>query len=55
MRPVKESAKFACWLAVAGLLALAGCTKVATPGQDGAAASTLQAVLQRGTLRVATA
>jgi polar amino acid transport system substrate-binding protein len=38
--------------AVAGLLALAGCTKVATPAQGGAAESTLKQVLQRGTLRV---
>jgi polar amino acid transport system substrate-binding protein len=41
-----------CSLAVASLLALAGCTKVATPAQDTASASTLQTVLQRGTLRV---
>ncbi|MFM0036374.1 transporter substrate-binding domain-containing protein [Paraburkholderia strydomiana] len=41
--------------AVSGLLALSACTKVATPEQGPAAAapaSTLQAVLQRGTLRV---
>jgi polar amino acid transport system substrate-binding protein len=52
MRLVKESARIACLFAVAGLLTLAGCTKVATPAQDGAAESTLKAVLQRGTLRV---
>ena len=52
MKHVKESAKYACLFALAGLLALAGCTKVATPGQDTTAASTLQGVLQRGTLRV---
>ncbi|QBR01895.1 transporter substrate-binding domain-containing protein [Paraburkholderia pallida] len=52
MRLVKQSAKFACMFAVAGLLVLAGCTKVPTTGQDAAATSTLQAVLQRGTLRV---
>lgn len=41
--------------AVSGVLALSACTKVATPEQGPAAAapaSTLQAVLQRGTLRV---
>ncbi|MDR5835897.1 transporter substrate-binding domain-containing protein [Caballeronia sp. LZ034LL] len=41
--------------AVSGLLALSACTKVATPEQGSstaASASTLQAVLQRGTLRV---
>ncbi len=52
MRLVKESARIACLFAVAGLLALAGCTKVATPAQDGSAESTLKTVLQRGTLRV---
>jgi len=52
MRLVKESARIACLFAVAGLLTLAGCTKVATPVQDGTAESTLKAVLQRGTLRV---
>ena len=52
MRLVKESARLVCSLAVASLLALAGCTKVATPAQDTASASTLQTVLQRGTLRV---
>ena len=52
MRLVKESARIACLFAVAGLLTLAGCTKVATPAQDGGAESTLKAVLQRGTLRV---
>ncbi|CAN7544255.1 transporter substrate-binding domain-containing protein [Caballeronia sp. 15715] len=52
MRLVKISARIACSLAVAGLLTLVGCTKVATPAQDGSAESTLKAVLQRGTLRV---
>lgn len=39
---------------LAGLLAMAGCTKVSTPDQAAASSSssTLQAVLQRGTLRV---
>ncbi|GAB6852122.1 ABC transporter substrate-binding protein [Paraburkholderia kururiensis] len=48
------SAKFAGLFVVAGLLALAGCTKVASPGEGAAAAggSALQGVLQRGTLRV---
>ena len=53
MRLVKESARIACLFAVAGLLTLAGCTKVAAPAQDGATESTLKTVLQRGTLRVA--
>ena len=52
MRLVKESARVVCLFAVAGLLTLAGCTKVATSDQAGAAESTLKAVLQRGTLRV---
>ncbi|MEA3096598.1 transporter substrate-binding domain-containing protein [Caballeronia mineralivorans] len=52
MRLVKESARIACLFAVAGLLTLAGCTKVAAPAQDGATESTLKTVLQRGTLRV---
>jgi polar amino acid transport system substrate-binding protein len=52
MRLVKISARIACLFAVAGLLTLAGCTKVAAPAQDGSAESTLKAVLQRGTLRV---
>lgn len=52
MRLVKISARIACLFAVAGLLTLAACTKVATPAQDGSAESTLKAVLQRGTLRV---
>jgi polar amino acid transport system substrate-binding protein len=52
MRLVKESAKFTALFAVAALLALAGCTKVAPTGQEASAASALQAVLQRGTLRV---
>lgn len=38
--------------ATAALILLAACTKVATPGQDASSSSTLQAVLQRGTLRV---
>lgn len=52
MKPVKASAKFACLLAATAVLALAGCTKVNPPGQDTASTSTLQQVLQRGTLRV---
>jgi polar amino acid transport system substrate-binding protein len=52
MRFVRESAKFTCLFAVAGLLMLAGCTKVAPPEQGAAADSTLKQVLQRGTLRV---
>ena len=52
MRLVKESTRIVCLFAVAGLLTLAGCTKVATPAQDGAAQSTLKAIMQRGTLRV---
>jgi polar amino acid transport system substrate-binding protein len=52
MRLVKISARSVCLFAVAGLLTLTGCTKVATPAQDGSAESTLKAVLQRGTLRV---
>ena len=52
MRLVKESARIACLFAVAGLLTLAGCTKVAAPARDGATESTLKTVLQRGTLRV---
>ncbi len=38
--------------ATAALILLAACTKVATPGQDASSSSALQAVLQRGTLRV---
>jgi polar amino acid transport system substrate-binding protein len=52
MKLVRESARLACLFAVAGLLTLAGCTKVASSGQDDAGASTLKTVLQRGTLRV---
>ncbi|WP_126876529.1 transporter substrate-binding domain-containing protein [Paraburkholderia kururiensis] len=54
MKHVRVSAKFAGLFVVAGLLALAGCTKVASPGEGAAAAggSALQGVLQRGTLRV---
>jgi polar amino acid transport system substrate-binding protein len=54
MKLAQRGAKAAFLFAVAGLLAITGCTKIATPGQQGAAASasTLQAVLQRGTLRV---
>jgi polar amino acid transport system substrate-binding protein len=40
------------WMVLAGLIALAACTKVETPAQDGAANSVLKQVLQRGTLRV---
>jgi polar amino acid transport system substrate-binding protein len=54
MKLAQRGAKAAFLFAVAGLLAVTGCTKIATSGQQGAAASpsTLQAVLQRGTLRV---
>jgi polar amino acid transport system substrate-binding protein len=52
MKLVRKSARAVCLFAVAGVLMLAGCTRVAAPGQDTAATSTLQAVLQRGTLRV---
>ncbi|MBB5410786.1 MULTISPECIES: transporter substrate-binding domain-containing protein [unclassified Paraburkholderia] len=53
MKLAKRGAHAAFLFAVAGLLAITGCTKVATPGQSAAASpSTLQAVLQRGTLRV---
>ncbi|MDR6376400.1 ABC transporter substrate-binding protein [Paraburkholderia caledonica] len=58
MKLVTKGAKAALLFAataVSGLLALSACTKVATPEQGPAAAapaSTLQAVLQRGTLRV---
>ncbi|MBC8736628.1 transporter substrate-binding domain-containing protein [Paraburkholderia sp. UCT31] len=53
MKLAKRGAQAAFLFAIAGLLAITGCTKVATPGQSAAASpSTLQAVLQRGTLRV---
>ncbi|RZF30930.1 transporter substrate-binding domain-containing protein [Paraburkholderia sp. UYCP14C] len=53
MKLAKRGAKAALLFAVAGLLAITGCTKVPTPGQGAAASpSTLQAVMQRGTLRV---
>ncbi|MEX3854393.1 MULTISPECIES: transporter substrate-binding domain-containing protein [Paraburkholderia] len=53
MKLANRGAKTALLFAVAGLLAITGCTKVATPEQSAAAApSTLQGVLQRGTLRV---
>ncbi|MBB5441521.1 MULTISPECIES: transporter substrate-binding domain-containing protein [unclassified Paraburkholderia] len=53
MKLAKRGAQAAFLFAVAGLLAISACTKVATPGQSAAASpSTLQAVLQRGTLRV---
>ncbi|MDR5775539.1 transporter substrate-binding domain-containing protein [Caballeronia sp. LP006] len=52
MKLVRESARFARWVAIAGLVALAACSKVEAPAQDGAASSTLKTVLQRGTLRV---
>lgn len=53
MRIVRHSANLL-RLAAAALLVLlaAACTKVGTPGQDASTASALQAVLQRGTLRV---
>src|SRR5690348_5355667 len=53
MKLAKRGAQAAYLLAVAGLLAMMGCTKVSTPDQAAASSSsTLQAVLQRGTLRV---
>jgi polar amino acid transport system substrate-binding protein len=52
MKLVRDSARLACLLAVAGVLTLAGCTRISSSGQDDASASTLKAVLQRGTLRV---
>lgn len=54
MKLAKRGAAAGLFLALAGLFATAGCTKVSSPAQGEAAAapSTLQAVLQRGTLRV---
>jgi len=52
MRFVRESARLASLFAVAALLTLVGCTKVAPPEQSAGADSTLKQVLQRGTLRV---
>jgi polar amino acid transport system substrate-binding protein len=53
MKRMKKRGMGAFLLAVAGVLFMAGCTKVSSPGEGaGPAASTLQAVLQRGTLRV---
>lgn len=53
MKLAKRGAKAAYFFALAALLAMAACTKVSTPGQAAASSSsTLQAVLQRGTLRV---
>lgn len=53
MKFAKRGAKAAYLFALAALLATAACTKVATPDQAAASSSsTLQAVLQRGTLRV---
>ena len=52
MKLVKTSAKIACGVALAGLLAIAGCTKTDATAQDASASSTLHKVLQRGTLRV---
>jgi polar amino acid transport system substrate-binding protein len=52
MRIVRESARVACLLAVAGLMVFAGCTKIAQSDQGGTADSALKQVLQRGTLRV---
>jgi polar amino acid transport system substrate-binding protein len=52
MNFVRDSARLACLFAMAGLLTLAGCTKVSSSGQDDAGASTLKTVLQRGSLRV---
>ncbi|MGA7777613.1 MAG: transporter substrate-binding domain-containing protein [Paraburkholderia sp.] len=52
MRFVRGSARFAGLFAVAGLLVLTACTKVAPPEAGGLADSALKQVLQRGTLRV---
>ena len=52
MRFVRGSAKFAGLFAVAGLLMLTACTKIAPPAAGGLADSALKQVLQRGTLRV---
>ena len=53
MKLAKRGAKAAYLFALAGLLAMTGCTKVSAPDQAAApSSSTLQAVLQRGTLRV---
>jgi polar amino acid transport system substrate-binding protein len=52
MKLVRDSARMACLLAVAGVLILTGCTRVSSSGQDDASTSTLKTVLQRGTLRV---
>ncbi|SAL86202.1 extracellular solute-binding protein [Caballeronia choica] len=54
MKLANTAARVALFFVVTGLLALSACTKVSTPAEGGAAAgsSTLQAVLQRGTLRV---
>lgn len=54
MKLAKRGAKAALLFSVAGLLAMTACTKVSTPAspQAAVASSTLQAVLQRGTLRV---
>jgi polar amino acid transport system substrate-binding protein len=53
MKLAKRGAKAAYLFALAGLLAMTACTKVSTPDQAAASSSsTLQAVLQRGTLRV---
>ncbi|WP_233839242.1 ABC transporter substrate-binding protein [Paraburkholderia sp. ZP32-5] len=49
---VGDKARLACLIAVAGLLALAGCTRIGSTGQGSPEESTLKAVLQRGTLRV---
>jgi polar amino acid transport system substrate-binding protein len=53
MKLAKRGAKAAYLFAFAGLLAMTACTKVSTPDQAAASSSsTLQAVLQRGALRV---
>lgn len=52
MKLVACNAKILGLFAVASLLALSGCTKVAPPAEGGAAGSILKAVIQRGTLRV---
>ncbi|KMZ11768.1 Lysine-arginine-ornithine-binding periplasmic protein precursor [Candidatus Burkholderia humilis] len=52
MKPARESAKYARWFVAIGLIALAACSKVETPAQDGSSNSILKQVLQRGMLRV---
>lgn len=54
MKPAKRGGKAAYLFALAGLLVATGCTKVSSSPEQAAttSSSTLQAVLQRGTLRV---